>query len=138
MYNLNSLSTVSDCDTFLTQIGNEKSDLQFRQESLIRQFTNLEGTSQDYALELAEVGSELASKEAFNLTLGEGNAKKELEVQIALLVYRKMNLTLKSTSKSKFAVLLRNLEVEKVVKAIAAVDELVALVESHKATLPAA
>jgi hypothetical protein len=138
MYNLNSLSMVSDCDTFLTKIGNEKSDLQFRQESLIRQFTNFEETSQDYALELAEVESELASKEAFNLTLAEGNAKKELEVEIALLVYRKMNLTLKSTSKSKFAVLLRNLEVEKVVKAIAAVDELVALVESHKATLPAA
>jgi hypothetical protein len=134
-YSVNQLATVAECDAVLAIANKEKSDLQWRQQSIQRRQASYTESSVEIAAELAAVNAELAAYTNILAGLPEGPAKEETEVRKRKLEYRQFLLTDRQDDYGSVALLEKEMELGQLEKQIAEVDVFIAAVAARKAAL---
>ncbi|WP_026710123.1 hypothetical protein [Flavobacterium filum] len=135
MYSVSNLTTVADCDVLLGIAQKEKSDLNFKKLSEERLVTNYSNTAVEIDAILQGVNAEIAAVDTVIAILPEGPTKEAEEKRKVRLEYRKFLLENRKESYGAVALLEKELDLERVNKQLAEVDEFIAEVTAHRDTL---
>lgn len=134
-YSISQLSTVEECEAVLTQAQKQKEDLEFSKTSKDRNRTRYAEQSVRTDADLQAINGEISVVELIIAGLQIGEVKDEMDVKLKRLEYRKFLLEERNENYGLVALLDRELDVALVEAELTALDDFIAQVEAHKATL---
>ncbi len=135
-YSMSVLETAADCDALLLLVGKEKDDLEFRKTSLERQEVTFAESSVNVPNELEGVNVELTSLLTATAGMQDGDAKSDLLKRIKKLEYQQMVLQERAENYSKFVLIDKQFDIQKMIKQVEAADALITAIQTRKAELP--
>ena len=134
-FSLSLLLTTQECDDVLTQIGKDRSDVEYKQTSISRRVATAGERSVQVVADLAAVNTEISSLQSVVAGLADGPVKDDLESKVVRLQYRKFLLEERSESYGTYALLELEVDLARVTSELAEIDSFIADVNAHKATL---
>jgi len=134
-YSITAITTTADCDVLLTGAGREKADLEFKKLSEERLVTKYTETSVEVDAILQGVLAELSSVNTVIGILPDGPRKDEELKKKVRLEYKKFVLEDRKESYGAVALLEKEMDLKRVVKQLDEVNDFIAIVTAHKATL---
>ena len=134
-YSVDKLATVAECNMMLIIVGKEKSSLEYRKISLVRQKENIDTTGTEVDQDLAIVMAEVTAYTAVAATLPDGdakddNARKLKRAELKLLALNKKDRTYGVTS-----LLTTESDIARTELEIGELDVLIAAVTTRKAAI---
>lgn len=134
-YSINGITQVADCDVLLTWAEKEKAELTFKKLSEDRMTTRFETSAVEVEAILEGVIAELSAIDIVIGILPEGPTKVEEIKRKVKLEYKKFLLENRKESYGAVALLQKELDVERVIKELDEVNDFIADITAHKATL---
>ena len=135
LYSIAKITTVPDCDLFLSWAAKEKANLNYKKLSEERLTNNYSETSIEIDAELQSVAAEIAATETVIATLPEGNSKEDAIKKKTKLEYKKFLLNNRKESYGAVALLEKELDLSRVTLELGEIDAFVAAITTRKAEL---
>jgi hypothetical protein len=135
MYNVNLLTTVSDCNAAIEKKTGEKSDLLVKKVVLEHDLSKGAVLANSIVIELQEILQTLPIKEAAYAVAAEGKPKRDLETEINTLENRRNKLIDRSESSGGLAFISDQMEVEEIDFKVTQIDNLVAQITTRRTEL---
>ncbi|HSC54079.1 MAG TPA: hypothetical protein VLC98_10675 [Phnomibacter sp.] len=134
-YSVSRLTTVSECDAAIMQANDLKGDLEFENTLLTRERVGRERTAIQIDTNLVSVTAQLAAFQAAREVMQPGIDRDNMDSTIRRLNDRKENLEERKAKTGNLALLDNELEQSRNSLQITEIDDFIAAVEVHKATL---
>ena len=134
-YSINRIKQVADCDVLLTWAGKEKAELVFKKLSEDRLTTKFETSSLEVQAILDGVIAEIAAVDMVIGILPEGSTKADEQKKKVKLEYKKFLLENRKESYGTVALLQKELDLQRINNELEEVEEYIAALMAHKATL---
>lgn len=134
-YSVNLLTTKAECDSLLTIAAKDKSDLEFRQSSLVRQKDNYSDTSAAVDQNLLATNAEVAALQSVVASLPEGSAKDDNTTKLKRAELKQFLLNQKDKNYSGVALLTLELDLSRTQKELDETNAFVAVVQAQQALL---
>ncbi len=135
MYNVNLLTTVSDCTAAIEKKTGEKNDLLIKKVVLEHDLSKGEQRANSIATELQEIEATLPIKEAAYAQAAEGKPKRDIQTEINTLENRRNKLMDRSESSGGLAFINDQMEVEEINFKVAQIDSFVAQATTRRTEL---
>jgi hypothetical protein len=134
-YSVNLLTTAADCDSVILVAEKEKSDLSYRKTSVERQKDNYASNSIGIDVDIAATDAEITALIPVVQSLPPGAARDDNETRLKKLELKKFLLAQKDKNYGSVALLMRENDLERVVKEIAEVDAFIAAINARKVVI---
>ena len=134
-YSVNLLTTVADCDWVILVAEKEKADLSFKKTSVERQKDTYASNSLSIDADIAATDAEIAALTPVIASLPAGAAKDDNETRLKKLELKKFLLAQKDKNYGSVALLMRENDLERIVKEVDAVDAFIAAINTRKADI---
>jgi hypothetical protein len=134
-YSVNLLTTVADCDSVILVAEKEKADLSFKKTSVERQKDTYASNSIGIDADIAATDAEIAALTPVVASLPAGAAKDDNETRLKKLELKKFLLAQKDKNYGSVALLMRENDLERIVKEVDAVDAFIADINTRKLLL---
>jgi hypothetical protein len=134
-YSVNLLTTVADCDSVILVAQKEKADLSFKKTSVERQKDTYANNSISIDADIAATDAEIAALTPVVASLPAGPARDDNETRLKKLELKKFLLAQKDKNYGSVALLMRENDLERIVKEVDAVDAFIAAVNTRKAAI---
>jgi hypothetical protein len=134
-YSVNLLTTVADCDSVILVAEKEKADLSFKKTSVERQKDTYANNSISIDADIAATDAEIAALTPVVASLPAGAAKDDNETRLKKLELKKFLLAQKDKNYGSVALLMRENDLERIVKEVAAVDAFIVAINVRKAAI---
>jgi hypothetical protein len=129
------LTTVADCDSVILVAEKEKADLSFKKTSVERQKDTYANNSISIDADIAATDAEIAALTPVVASLPAGAAKDDNETRLKKLELKKFLLAQKDKNYGSVALLMRENDLERIVKEVDAVDAFIAAINVRKAAI---
>jgi hypothetical protein len=134
-YSVNLLTTVADCDSVILVAEKEKADLSFKKTSVERQKDTYANNSISIDADIAATDAEIAALTPVVASLPAGAAKDDNETRLKKLELKKFLLAQKDKNYGSVALLMRENDLERIVKEVDAVDAFITAINVRKAAI---
>jgi hypothetical protein len=134
-YSVNLLTTVADCDSVILVAEKEKADLNFKKTSVERQKDSYASNSISIDADIAAADAEITALASVVASLPPGEARDDNETRLKKLELKRFLLAQKDKNYGSVALLMRENDLERIVKEAAAVDVFIAEINTRKAAL---
>jgi len=131
-YNVTILKTKDDCDAVISIATKEKSDLEFRKESLERQSISAAETALEIQQELDSLNAELNYLDSIIASLPEGKLKEENVAKWKKADYRKFILTNRKNNYGVVTAMDKQYNIACIDKSIGETDNLITQLNARK------
>jgi len=134
-YSISNITQVADCNVLLARAEKEKASLLYKKLTVERVTTKYAETSIEVEAELQGVIVEISAVETIINVLPEGQTKEDEMKKKVKLEYKKFLLENRKESYGAVALLERELDLARVEQELAEVENFIAIVTNHSATL---
>lgn len=131
-YNFTILKTKDDCDAVISIATKEKSDLEFRKESLERQSISAAETALEIQQELDSLNAELNYLDSIIASLPEGKLKEENVAKWKKADYRKFILTNRKNNYGVVTAMDKQYDIACIDKSIGETDNFITQLNARK------
>ncbi len=135
VYSLTQITTVADCNGLIESAQMERDEIAFRKQQQERQYNNISNGTVGVDVELAAVAAEIGSIEPIVASLPEGQVKKDFQVRLTKLQYKKFLLEQRRDQYGIFALLEKEFQINCIEQELVVNTAYVAALEARKLEL---
>ena len=136
-YSLTPITSTADCDVLIDMINSDKSALEYKISGLERQKINYSTTSFSVSNELLSLENKLVAVETNLQSLGEGEEREDAIIEQAKLTLQILQLNKRKKDYGHIALINKELDLERAVNQMTAINACLGEVQSRKASLTA-